>query len=387
MGVEMHIIQGVLYVGICVFGLIGNGLVLIVLIRQKPYNWSPSTCYLFNLVVADALFLMFLPLWACYSLNQMVWNFGSFMCKLTGAVTKLNMFASVFFLTAMSIDRWMAVVRATKPNRFRKQAVSQIICLAIWFVSLVFSIPDVIYRNLRPKLNFYHRVNITSDRNNSLVVIEEAASAVTPILSIPLSTQREQMSCVFSVPQNFSAIMSNEVFMGLLDFFRTLIGYILPLITICACYISIVLTVRRKVQGVKKQSRVAKLATFIITAFFICWTPYHFLNLYSAFFGWWKLGPADPTIFHTFMPYFIFLGYANSAINPILYSFTSTKFQESAKYFCCGKKDNCKQEDIKQLTKQERMGATQHTNLSSSKKSNSSSNEQQPRDIESDKVE
>jgi len=119
---------------------------------------------------------------------------------------------------------------------------------------------------------------------------------------------------------------------------RSVLGFILPLCIISFCYVRIVWTVKRKVINRRvRKDKVARLAAFVIAAFFFCWTPYHVFNLYSALGGWLELFPADPCFYNAANPFTICLGYANSCINPIVYAFTTTKFQENMREICSDK--------------------------------------------------
>lgn len=130
---------------IFVVGLLGNSLVMLVIGRVKPSGGarplSPTNIFIVNLSVADLLFLLFcVPLHATiYSLPE--WVFGAFLCKFGHFFTTASMLVSILTLVAMSVDRYIAVVRSKSSAcvRSRRNALAGL-CV-IWTLSLLCSVP------------------------------------------------------------------------------------------------------------------------------------------------------------------------------------------------------------------------------------------------------
>ena len=355
MGFAVHIFLGFVFFAVCCLGVFGNGIVLIVLLRE-PGPWSVSTTYLFNLAVADLLFVSFLPFWGHYQFNELTWVFGAGMCKFSGALTYINMYASIFFLTAMSLDRWAAIVRATKPNRCRRSGVVRWICVGIWVASVSLCIPSFLYRTLRPKHYFFE-----AESSNS------STTPATEAQNVNKTTELGPYSCALYIPDTN---LNKLKIMGALELLRTIIGFLLPFTIICSCYISILITVKRKVIGAKhKKDRVAKLAATIIAAFFVCWMPYHCLNVYSALGGWLSLFPVNGPFYVAVKPFFVSLAYTNSCINPLLYAFTTGNFQDSMKALFFGHHANRRAENHRTTIKEEKHCKTQVTGFNTPRNS------------------
>uniref|UniRef100_A0A672JZ13 G-protein coupled receptors family 1 profile domain-containing protein n=1 Tax=Sinocyclocheilus grahami TaxID=75366 RepID=A0A672JZ13_SINGR len=100
---------------ICVLGVAGNGMVIY--IAGLKMKRTVNTIWFLNLAVADFLFLS-LIFTIIYKYRDSDWPFGDFICMLSSLVTVLNMFASTFLLTAISLDRclstWVVVWARTK---------------------------------------------------------------------------------------------------------------------------------------------------------------------------------------------------------------------------------------------------------------------------------
>lgn len=86
-------------------GTVGNSLVLAVLLRNGQMNTKTTNLFILNLGVADLCFIVFcVPFQATiYTMDE--WVFGSFLCKAVHFLIYLTMYASVFTLAAVSLDR------------------------------------------------------------------------------------------------------------------------------------------------------------------------------------------------------------------------------------------------------------------------------------------
>ena len=357
---EVYIAQAVIRFIIFVFGVIGNSIVLYVLIRQRG-TWSITTTYLFNLAIADILFVCFLPFWGYYHLNGMEWQFGTPLCKAAGTMTFLNMYASIFFLTAMSADRWTAIVHATRMNLRRNVKLTRWSCIAIWAVSLLVCLPSIIFMTVEKSAEN----DCDADLGNS------SSNGTDPSASLDRCK-------IF----NSDDVKSTRSIMGTVKIVRSIIGFILPLGTICFCYINIVLTVRRRVISRRvRKDRVAKLAGFVIGAFIFCWTPYHIVNLYSALGKWWKLFEDDECFYKNVKPFVVCLAFASSCINPIVYAFTNTNFQKSIREICTSDKSPRPYRMVLSNPNNKKVGRTQLLQLNTMK-STSSKTPKPPKEAE-----
>lgn len=80
----------VLYSVVFVVGILGNGLLIAVLMKNRK-TWSVTDTFILHLALADVLLLLLLPLWAVQSASLAGWPFGTPLCKITGAVFTVRM--------------------------------------------------------------------------------------------------------------------------------------------------------------------------------------------------------------------------------------------------------------------------------------------------------
>ncbi len=106
---SLNIMSLIVYSLAFVLGVVGNGIVIWV--TGFKMKRTVNTVWFLNLAVADFLFTAFLPLSVSYTAMDFHWPFGQFMCKFNSTLGFLNMFASVYILVVISIDRCVSVVR------------------------------------------------------------------------------------------------------------------------------------------------------------------------------------------------------------------------------------------------------------------------------------
>lgn len=143
----MRVLIAMVYLVVCVLGLVGNFLALFLLhSRRRGHQHSSIDSFVMSLALTDLQFVLTLPFWAVDTVLDFRWPFGRVMCKIVSSVTTLNMYASVFFLTAMSVTRYHSLVTSLKMDSPRI-AIARAKCasLAIWVVSLVATLPHAFY--------------------------------------------------------------------------------------------------------------------------------------------------------------------------------------------------------------------------------------------------
>ncbi|KAI3362213.1 hypothetical protein L3Q82_012538, partial [Scortum barcoo] len=99
----VRITISVIYSLVCALGLVGNLLVLYLMKSKQVWKKSSINLFVTSLAVTDFQFVLTLPFWAVENALDFTWLFGRAMCKIVSYVTAMNMYASVFFLTAMSV--------------------------------------------------------------------------------------------------------------------------------------------------------------------------------------------------------------------------------------------------------------------------------------------
>ncbi|KAG7460168.1 hypothetical protein MATL_G00218580 [Megalops atlanticus] len=282
-----------MYFMVCAVGLCGNTLVIYVILRYAKMK-TVTNIYILNLAVADELFMLGLPFIAI-QLALVHWPFGPVLCRVVMTVDSLNQFTSIFCLTVMSIDRYLAVVHPIKSTKWRKPRMAKTINLAVWGVSLLVNLPIVIYSGL--------------------------------------ITKNDSCFCTIVWPE------PQEAYYTAFMFYTFFLGFFLPLTVICLCYLLIIIKVKssgiRVGSSKRKRSerKVTRMVSIVVAVFVLCWLPFYVFNVTSVT-GSINTTPALKSTFD----FVVVLGYANSCANPILYAFLSENFKKSFQNVLCLKK-------------------------------------------------
>uniref|UniRef100_UPI00358E250D proteinase-activated receptor 2-like n=1 Tax=Myxine glutinosa TaxID=7769 RepID=UPI00358E250D len=122
--------------------------------RGRTHPRTSTSIYVLNLAAVDFLYVVFLPLQIVYHFGGNHWPFGRFLCHLMTTLLYLNTHCSIFFLTCVSVDRYLAVVRPQTARNLRTPRVATGACVGVWSfvllltgplhaVSLVHSVPEL----------------------------------------------------------------------------------------------------------------------------------------------------------------------------------------------------------------------------------------------------
>ncbi|XP_070709239.1 C-C chemokine receptor type 9 isoform X2 [Pempheris klunzingeri] len=134
---------------IFILGAVGNLMVVWIYTTVRNRLKTMTDVYLLNLAVADLLFLCMLPFWAVDAIKG--WDFGIGLCKMVSAIYKINFFSSMFLLTCISVDRYIAIVQVTKAHNLKKKRLfySKLACLGVWLVSTLLALPEFIFTQVK----------------------------------------------------------------------------------------------------------------------------------------------------------------------------------------------------------------------------------------------
>lgn len=271
----------IIYCVTFVVGILGNGLVIYVTgFRMKR---TVNSVWFLNLALADFLFLVFLIFTIISYTQEHRWRFGRVMCKLNNLFSAVNMFASIFLLTAISLDRCLSIWVVVWAQNKRTVCKAQLISAVIWMSAVVCSTPYATFRDLKVQNNqTYCGSSVTAEQRSSLTI------------------------------------------------FRFVVGFVIPFLVIIFCYVAIGVRARR-LQRNRKQKPL-KIIFSIILAFFICWLPFHVMQFLIL-----KVG--NDMYLHNVVligsPLSVSMAFMNSCLNPILYVFMCDEFQKKLKQSIC----------------------------------------------------
>ncbi|XP_061431383.1 P2Y purinoceptor 3-like [Lethenteron reissneri] len=126
---------------ICAFcGIILNGFVLWKLtLRTK--KWNSTSIFMINLAVADFLYALSLMFLVHSYVNEDVWIFGDFMCRIVRFLFYFNLYGSILFLGCMSLYRYLGICHPLSTRSWHRRRVTFAICMTVWLCLLAETAP------------------------------------------------------------------------------------------------------------------------------------------------------------------------------------------------------------------------------------------------------
>ncbi|XP_054901247.1 P2Y purinoceptor 13-like [Poeciliopsis prolifica] len=143
------VIFPVLYSILCIVALVLNSLAVWIFFR------IPSTTmflvFLKNVVVADLLMTITIPIKILSDAGVGFWQLRAFYCRFSAVLFYITMYISILLLGLISLDRYLKIVKPLGKCALQKVRVGQRLSAAIWIVMLSLALPNVILSNQPPK--------------------------------------------------------------------------------------------------------------------------------------------------------------------------------------------------------------------------------------------
>ncbi|CAL8320401.1 unnamed protein product [Merluccius merluccius] len=298
---------------IFLLGIVGNGLVVVVMGCQRKIK-NMTDKYRLHLSVADLLLVLTLPFFAV-DVASGRWYFGGFLCVAVHTIYTVNLYGSVLILAFISLDRYLAVVRATNSQATRKLLADRVIYLGVWLPALVLTLPDLIFARERVALERDSHVFFQED-------VEDDGGAQDGNGGWP------RMICERIYPQESSA-----VWVAVFRFQHILVGFVLPGLVILICYCFIITRLSRNAKGQPQKRKALKTTVILILCFFGCWLPYC-LGIFVDTLIMLNVIPTSCDLDNGVQKWLSIteaLAFFHCCLNPILYAFLGVKFKKSAR--------------------------------------------------------
>ncbi|XP_033849127.2 galanin receptor type 1 isoform X2 [Acipenser ruthenus] len=207
---------------IFILGAVGNSMVITVLARNVPGKpRSTTNIFILNLSIADLSYLLFCIPFQSTVYMLPTWVLGAFICKFIHYFFTVSMLVSIFTLSAMSVDRYIAIVHSRKASSIRVARHALIGVIAIWIMSLAMAAPVA-----------YHQSIVKRGGSNTY------CWDVWP----DLKHKKIYVVCTF------------------------VFGYVLPLVLISFCYAKVLNHLHKKLRNMSKKSEESKKKTSLVAS-------------------------------------------------------------------------------------------------------------------------
>nr|XP_040021089.1 P2Y purinoceptor 13-like isoform X1 [Gasterosteus aculeatus aculeatus] len=232
-----------------VFPCLYSLLFIVALILNSLAAWiffsipSSSTFVVFlkNVVVADLLMTLTLPVRVLSDAGVGPRRLRAFYCRYSAVLFYITMYISIILLGLISLDRYLKIVRPFGKCFLQRVRVGQVLSAAVWTVMLVLALPSVILSDQTPP--------ISGERLNCISLKSEAG------------------------------VRWHE---GFNHFCQVVFWGILALMAVCYTFISkkVYESYKASKSRCRAVSRRTKAKVFVVVGvFFVCFAPYYFIRV------------------------------------------------------------------------------------------------------------
>uniref|UniRef100_A0A3B3BKS9 Neuromedin-K receptor n=1 Tax=Oryzias melastigma TaxID=30732 RepID=A0A3B3BKS9_ORYME len=283
------------YIAVLAVAVFGNLIVIWIILAHKRMR-TVTNYFLLNLAFADASMAAFNTLINFIYAAHGQWYFGEVYCKFHNFFPVAAVFASIYSMTAIAIDRYMAIIHPLKPRLSAKATVGVIFC--IWSLAVVLAFPLCYFSTTR---------------------------------TLPSRT-----FCYVAWPR-----MADDPFMY--HIIVTVLVYVLPLAVMGITYTVVGVSLwGSKVPGdssenylgqLRAKRKVVKMMIIVVVTFALCWLPYH---VYFIVTGLNKRLSKWKYIQQVYLSV-MWLAMSSTMYNPIIYCCLNSRFRAGFKqvFRCC----------------------------------------------------
>ncbi|XP_028816109.1 D(1B) dopamine receptor [Denticeps clupeoides] len=290
--------------------LLGNVLVCSAVLRFRHLRAKVTNIFIVSLAVSDLFVALLVMPWKAVAEVAGYWPFGTF-CNVWVAFDIMCSTASILNLCIISVDRYWAISSPFRYERKMTHRAAFVMISVTWTLSVLISFIPV-------QLNWHK------------------ASAETPGPDLANATVEED--CDSSLNREY-AISSS-----LVSFY---IPVAIMLVTYTRIYRIAQIQIRRIASleraaehaqscrtkrlecqhhttlrtSINRETKVLKTLSVIMGVFVCCWLPFFVLNCMVPFCD--KPGAGLPCVSDTTFDVFVWFGWTNSSLNPVIYAFNA----------------------------------------------------------------
>ncbi|KAM4621364.1 D(1) dopamine receptor-like [Polymixia lowei] len=308
--------------------LLGNTLVCAAVTKFRYLRSKVTNFFVISLAVSDLLVAVLVMPWKAVTEIAGFWPFGSF-CDTWVAFDIMCSTASILNLCVISVDRYWAISSPFRYERKMTPRVAYVMISVAWTLSVLISFIPV-------QLNWH-----------------KAQARSHPHLSgSPDSLEFNATSGAYRGPENCDSSLNRTYAIS-----TSLISFYIPVAIMVATYTQIYRIAHRQIRRIsaleraaesaknrhdsmggcssiaesessfkmtfKRETKVLKTLSVIMGVFVCCWLPFFVLNCMVPFCERSSGGGAFPCISPTTFDVFVWFGWANSSLNPIIYAFNA----------------------------------------------------------------
>ncbi|KAM6106719.1 substance-P receptor [Pterocles gutturalis] len=282
----------VAYALIVVVSVVGNVVVMWIILAHKRMR-TVTNYFLVNLAFAEASMSAFNTVVNFTYAIHNEWYYGLLYCKFHNFFPIAAVFASIYSMTAIALDRYMAIIHPLQPRL--SATATKVVIGVIWLLAFLLAFPQGYY-------------SVTEELPGRLV-------------------------CLVEWPEH-----STNVYGKTYHFCMTILIYFLPLLVIGCAYTVVGITLwaseipgdssDRYHEQVSAKRKVVKMMIIVVCTFALCWLPYHIYFTLQYFSPEWYLQKFIQQVYLAIM----WLAMSSTMYNPIIYCCLNDRFRVGFKH-------------------------------------------------------
>ncbi|XP_060077899.1 neuropeptide CCHamide-1 receptor-like [Ylistrum balloti] len=302
-----QIVVPILFVILMLTGVLGNGTLIFTVLRNKSMRNVPNILIV-NLSAGDLLLLLMSAPFSATVFTLESYPFGELICKMNEYLQTLSAGVSILTLTALSGDRYVAIVYPMSKHKGKPTVKTSIAVASIWIISAIFAIPDAISFNIEFSEVYY--CHPFPDRWHEWYGKAHCLFRFFTLFLIPLIIIGTFYCLMARILVKSSRQMPCEATKG-------------PGQS------------QQQQRQIEARMKVARVVLSFVLLFVICWLPRH---VYLIWFYWTDFDFSDFWIW--FKVFGFCLTYVYSCVNPYALYFLSSQFRKYYNRYlfrCCPK--------------------------------------------------
>ncbi|KAM8973103.1 D(1A) dopamine receptor [Pelodytes ibericus] len=302
--------------------LLGNTLVCVAVVRFRHLRSKVTNFFVISLAVSDLLVAVLVMPWKAIAEIAGFWPFGSF-CNIWVAFDIMCSTASILNLCVISVDRYWAISSPFRYERKMTPKVAFIMISVAWTLSVLISFIPVQLNWHKAKTTSFFDLNITL-QGSTMDNCDSSLNRTYAISSSLIS---------FYIPVAIMIVTYTRIYRIAAKQIRRISALERAAVHAKNCQnstgngssIDCQQSESSFKTSFKRETKVLKTLSVIMGVFVCCWLPFFILNCMVPF--------CDPSatasgaepfcISSTTFDVFVWFGWANSSLNPIIYAFNA----------------------------------------------------------------
>ncbi|KFP07633.1 Substance-P receptor, partial [Calypte anna] len=282
----------VAYALIVVVSVVGNVVVMWIILAHKRMR-TVTNYFLVNLAFAEASMSAFNTVVNFTYAIHNEWYYGMLYCKFHNFFPIAAVFASIYSMTAVALDRYMPIIHPLQPRL--SATATKVVIGVIWLLAFLLAFPQGYYS-----------------------VMEKLPG---------------RQVCLVEWPEH-----STNAYGKIYHFCMTILIYFLPLLVIGCAYTVVGITLwaseipgdssDRYHEQVSAKRKVVKMMIIVVCTFALCWLPYHIYFTLQYFNPEWYLQKFIQQVYLAIM----WLAMSSTMYNPIIYCCLNDRFRVGFKH-------------------------------------------------------